>query len=60
MKISLVKYVGAIGLAGALALMAAASSFAQFGPGEGAALWLSVPYCVPEDESAGLRRPLYC
>ena len=43
MKISLVKYVGAIGLAGALALMAAAASFAQFGPGEGGALWLSVP-----------------
>ena len=59
MKASLMKYVGAVGLAGALAFMAAASSFAQVGTGEGG-YGYPYQYCVPEDEGAGLRRPLYC
>jgi hypothetical protein len=60
MKTSLRKYVGAIGLAGALALMGAASSFAQVGAGEGGGYGYPHQYCVPQDESAGVRQPLYC
>ncbi len=60
MKTSMMKYVGAIGLAGALALMAATSSFAQIRTGEEGGKGYPFPYCVPQDESSGLRQSLYC
>ncbi len=59
MKTSIMKYGGAIGLAGALALVAATSSFAQIRTGEGSNGY-PYQYCVPQDESAGLRQALYC
>ena len=65
MKTSVKKYVGAIGLAGALALIAATSAFggpdvAQLRPDEGGGAGFPYQYCVPQDENSGLRQPLYC
>ena len=59
MKASLVKYAAAIGLVGVLAVVGAASSFAQVGMGNDG---YSYPhqYCVPQDEDGGLRQPPYC
>ncbi len=60
MKTSVTRYLGAIGLAGALAVLAATSSFAQLRTGEGGGSGFPYQYCVPQDESAGLRQPLFC
>jgi hypothetical protein len=60
MKTSMIKYAGAIGLAGALAVMAATSSFAQTRTGEDGGKGYPFPYCVPQDESAALRQSPFC
>jgi hypothetical protein len=65
MTTSVKKYVGAIGLAGTLTLIAVTSAFggpdlAQIRPEDGGGAGFPYQYCVPQDENSGLRQPLYC
>jgi hypothetical protein len=68
MKMSVTKYVRAIGLAGALAVVTPTTAFAQSGPDfaqirpdeGGGGGGFPYQYCVPQDENSGLRQPLYC
>jgi hypothetical protein len=67
MKKSVKQHAGAAALAGALALTAAVSAFAQGAPDfaqlrpeDGGGAGFPYQYCVPQDENSGLRQPLYC
>jgi hypothetical protein len=58
MKTSLVKYVEAVALAGALALTMATSSFAQIRTAADGAHRMS-QYCVPQDDSLAAQK-IFC